>query len=261
VPLTCGFVSRSTTSFSRSAISRASLSHSRCPPDRAPPAPALRSATPLPREDQRVIVRPDELVQVSSQPSGGRGGCGDLSGASERRNAGRMSTPKVPSGHASRMSTARSQALAAHLTQLAPEITRTPGAVRNDAEDLKADGTARGHLWAAALWTYPLGPGDDLVHLVVEVATGSGRVPRVCDGMDAPPGRRCSEVRALADGSAFIHDYTALGGHQHEVRLVRSNGTQVYVGAGAQMLPGSTHDSVIAGDRVLEIAQQITVTP
>jgi hypothetical protein len=80
--------------------------------------------------------------------------------------------------------------------------------------------------------------------------------------MDAPPAHRCSEVRTLADGStAFIRAFTALGGHQHEVRLVRPNGTQVYVGAGAQMPPGSTHDSLIGRDRVVEIAQQITVTP
>jgi hypothetical protein len=174
-----------------------------------------------------------------------------------------MSTPSGPSA-LKLLSNARSQALAAQLTQLAPEITRRPGAVRNDAERLTPDGTPVGHLWAAAYWTYPAASDSatDIVDLVVEVATGSGRVPRVCDGMDAPPGRRCSEVRTLADGStAFIHDYTALGGHQHGVRLVRPNGTQVYVGSGAQILPGSTHDSLISGDRVLEIAQQITVTP
>jgi hypothetical protein len=160
------------------------------------------------------------------------------------------------------VSTARSQALAAQFARVAPEITRVPGAVLNAAETFKMDGMPRGHLHAEALWTYPAVQGDDLVHLIVEVATGSGRVPPVCDGMDAPPGRRCSEVRTLADGStAFIRDSVALGGHQYSLRLVRPNGTQVFVFSGAQVLPGSTHDSVVGRDRVVEIAQQITVTP
>jgi hypothetical protein len=81
-------------------------------------------------------------------------------------------------------------------------------------------------------------------------------------GSTPPLARRgCSEVRTLADGStAFIRDSTALGGHQYSVRLVRPNGTQVFVFSGAQMLPGSTHE-LIGRDRVVEIAQQITVTP
>jgi hypothetical protein len=170
---------------------------------------------------------------------------------------------KVSSGKVKIMSTARSQALAAQLALLAPDITRVPGAVRNDGEDLNTDGTPRGHLRAAAVWTYPAtDSATNSVDLTVEVATGNERVPTVCDGMDGPPAHRCSEVRTLTDGStAFIHDYTALGGNQHEVRLVRPNGTQVYVGSGAQMPPGSTHDSLIARDRVVEIAQQITVLP
>jgi hypothetical protein len=160
------------------------------------------------------------------------------------------------------VSTVRSQALAAQLAQVAPEIMRVPGAVFGDAETLKMDGTPVGHLWTGAHWTYRLGSVANLVDLTVEVTTGSWPVPRVCDGMDAPPGQRCSEVRALADGStAFIRDSAALGGHQHGVRLVRPDGAQVYVFSGAQMPPGSTHDSLIGRDRAVEIAQQITVTP
>jgi hypothetical protein len=163
------------------------------------------------------------------------------------------------------VSTARSQALAAQFAQVAPEITRTPGAVRGDAETLNMDGTPIGHLWAGAYWTYPAADSDsgtNIVDLTVQVTTGWWPVPRVCDGMDAPPGHRCSEVRTLADGStAFIRDSTALGGHQYGVRLVRPSGTQIFVGSGAQIPPGSTHDSLIGRDRVVEIAQQITVTP
>jgi hypothetical protein len=160
------------------------------------------------------------------------------------------------------VSTARSQALAAQFAQAAPEVTRIPGAVLKNAESLNPDGTPAGWLWAGAHWTYPAGSAANSVDLTVEVAKAGGLVPRVCDGMDATPPHRCSEVRPLADGStAFIRDSAALGGHQYSVRLVRPNGTQVYVGAGAQMLPGSTHDSVVGRDRVVEIAQQITATP
>lgn len=177
-----------------------------------------------------------------------------------------MSTPSEPTKPPvisyKDVSTARSQALAAQFVQAAPEIARIPGAVLNHTERLNPDGTPAGWLWAGAIWRYPAGSASNSVDLTVEVANAGGLVPRVCDGMDAPPARRCSEVRKLVDGStAFIHDYTALGGHQHEVRLVRPNGAQVYVGSGAQMPPGSTHDSVVGRDRVVEIAQQITITP
>lgn len=186
-----------------------------------------------------------------------------MSQSSERRNAGRMSTPfDEPSGRD--VSTARSQALAAQFAQVAPEIMRTPGAVCGDAETLNMDGTAVGHLWAGAHWRYPTATGTETnsVDLTVQVTTDWWPVPRVCDGMDAPSTHRCSEVRTLADGStAFIRDSMALGGHQYGVRLVRPNGTQIYVGSGAQMPPGTTHDAVIGRDRVVEIAQQITVTP
>ena len=167
----------------------------------------------------------------------------------------------VPSGRD--VSTARSQALAGQLAQVAAEIAQTPGAVLGDAETLNMDGTPQGHLWAGAYWVYPAGDSmTNSVDLTVEVATGGGRVPPLCEGMDAPPQRRCSEVRALADGStAFILDSTMLGGHQYGVRLLRPNGTQVFVFSGAQMPPGSTHDSLVGRDRVVEIARQITVTP
>ncbi|WP_432941284.1 hypothetical protein ACQPXM_33300 [Kribbella sp. CA-253562] len=165
-----------------------------------------------------------------------------------------MSTPMGPVPSGQLVSTARSQALAAQFTQVAPEITRTPGAVRGDAELLKMDGTPAGWLWAGASWRYPAGSATNSVDLTVEVATGNERVPTVCDGMDAPPQHRCSEVRTLADGStAFIRDSM--------VRLVRPNGTQVFVFSGAQLPPGSIHEALIGPDRVVEIAQQITVTP
>lgn len=161
------------------------------------------------------------------------------------------------------VSTARSQALAAQFAQLvAPEITRIPGAVLNDRERLNPDGTPAGWLWAGATWRYPAGTATNSVELTVEVAIPGGLVPRVCDGMEAPPADRCSEVRTLADGStAFIRDSVAQGGHQYNVRLVRPNGTQIYIGSGAQMPPGSTRDAVASRERVVKIAEQITITP
>ena len=124
------------------------------------------------------------------------------------------------------------------------------------------DGTPLGWLWAGASWSYPAGSGSTLVDLTIEVANGDERVPGVCDGMDAPPERRCSEVRTLADGStAFIRDSTALGGHQYSVKLVRPDGTQIFVFSGARRLPELPHDALLGRDRVVEIAQQITITP
>jgi hypothetical protein len=170
--------------------------------------------------------------------------------------------PKLSSGKVKNVSTARSQALAAQLAQLAPEVKAVPGAVRNDEEELNADGTTRGHLAATAVWTYPVASGTNSVDLSIEVASGDGRVPQVCDGMDAAAAQRCTEVRTLPDGStAFIRDSAAAGGHQYLVRLIRPNGIQVFVAAAAQMPPGSTRDSLIDHDGVVTIAQQITVAP
>jgi hypothetical protein len=162
------------------------------------------------------------------------------------------------------VSTARSQALAAQFfAEAAPEIAGVPGAVLGDCERLTPDGTPAGWLWAGAGWRYPAASATNSVDLTVEVANANWQVlPRVCEGMDGPPADRCSEVRTLADGStAFIRDSTALGGHQYSVRIARPNGTQVVVFSGAQIPPGSTHDAVAGRDRVVEIAQQITVTP
>jgi hypothetical protein len=157
-------------------------------------------------------------------------------------------------------STEKSRELASQLDRLAPEIDHIPGAQRSDAEDFAADGSPERHLSAESIWTYPVANGQNMVNISVEVGTAHG-VPPVCDGM-TPGINKCTEVRRLPGGStAYIHNYTAAGGHQYEVRLMRPDGTWVYVGSGAQMPPGSSHDAALPADRVLEIAQGITVGP
>jgi hypothetical protein len=113
------------------------------------------------------------------------------------------------------------------------------------------------------MWTYPATDGENQVGISVEVGTAHN-VPPVCDGMTQGI-NKCTDVRRLpGEVTAYIHNYphdNAVGGHSYEVRLVRSDGTWVYVGSTAQMPPGSTHDAPLPADRVLEIAQGITVQP
>jgi hypothetical protein len=155
--------------------------------------------------------------------------------------------------------TGKSKQLARLLQRLAPEIDQIPGAGTSSGETVYPDGSAARHLHAEAGWTYRVGNLMNIVNLTVEVGTAH-LVPPVCDGMGATV-NKCTEVRRLGDGStAYIHNYTP-GGHQYEVRLVRPDGTWVYVGSGAQMPPGSTHDAPLSAARVLEIAQQITIQP
>lgn len=156
--------------------------------------------------------------------------------------------------------TERSKELAGLLQRLAPEIGQLPGAQVSSHELFRPDGSAAGHLHAEGVWTYRVADESNMVSLTVDVGA-AGRVSRVCDGM-TPGVNQCTEVRHLPNGStAYIHNSTAQGGHQYSVRLVRPDGTWVYVGSGAQMPPGSTHDSPLSAARILEVAQQITTQP
>lgn len=157
-------------------------------------------------------------------------------------------------------STQKSKDLARELRRLAPEIGQVPGARLSDRESFRPDGTPDRNLHAESLWMYRVGDLRNSVHLSVEVGE-TDNVPAVCDGME-PGVNQCTEVRRLADGStAYIHNYTAGGAHQYEVHLALADDTRVYVGSGAQMPPGSTHDAPVSAARVLEIAQRITVRP
>lgn len=159
-------------------------------------------------------------------------------------------------------STERSKALLQQLETLAPEIGRQPGAQLFDLElsASRPDGSPLRLIRAGSVWRYPVGGRQNIVDLTVEVGA-AGDVPPVCDGME-PGVNRCTEVRHLPGGStAYIHHGTAVGGHQYDVRLVRPDGLWVYVGSGAQMPPGSTHDALVGASRVLEIAQRITARP
>jgi hypothetical protein len=73
----------------------------------------------------------------------------------------------------------------------------------------------------------------------------------------------CTDIRQLADGStAYLHEYDVpRGGHSYDVRLVRADKVEVYVGSGASIPPGDSHRAPLSLERVLEIAQAITVMP
>ncbi|TCN35262.1 hypothetical protein EV644_11655 [Kribbella orskensis] len=192
---------------------------------------------------------------VSDPPGAGQ----PSSSASATTRTPSASIGPVPQAFTSE-TTEKSKELASLLQRLAPEIGQIPGAQESDGELLRPDGSAAGRLSAESVWTYRVGDVWNMVNLSVEVGTVH-QVPPVCDGMK-PGVNKCTEVRRLPNGStAYIHNYTAAGGHQYEVRLVRHDNTWVYVGSGAQMPPGSTHDAPLSAARVLEVAQQITTQP
>jgi hypothetical protein len=186
--------------------------------------------------------------------------------ASDLPAAGQPSavTAKEPTQRApfTSKSTQKSKELARQLQHLAPEIGQIPGARMLDEQLFmpEPDGSRTWLVRAGSGWRYPVGKAENIVDLTVEVGA-AGQVPSVCDGM-TPGVNQCTEVRRLPDGStAYIHNFTAQGGHQYDVRLVRPDNTWVFVGSGAQMPPGSTHDAPVPAERVLEIAQQITIRP
>ncbi|MFC5265874.1 hypothetical protein ACFPJ1_27490 [Kribbella qitaiheensis] len=169
-------------------------------------------------------------------------------------------TPPASAGPAfTSETTEKSRELGNLLQRLAPEIGQIPGAHQSNGERLSPDGSAA-HLSADSTSKYRVGDLWNFVNLSVEVSTAR-QVPPVCDGM-TPGVNKCTEVCRLPNGStAYIHNYTAAGGHHYEVRLVRPDNTWVYVGSGADMPPGSTHDAPLSAARVLEVAQQITTQP
>jgi hypothetical protein len=191
-----------------------------------------------------------------------RPGASDLPVAPQPSSSAPASTttPPASAGQAfTSETTEKSRELGNLLRRLAPEIGQIPGAHQSNGERLGSDGSAA-HLSADSTSKYRVGDLWNFVNLSVEVGT-AGQVPPVCEGM-TPGVNKCTEVRRLPNGStAYIHNYTAAGGHQYEVRLVRPDNTWVYVGSGADMPPGSTHDAPLSAARVLEVAQQITTQP
>jgi hypothetical protein len=193
-----------------------------------------------------LALRPD----VSDPPGAGQ----PSSSASAASKTPPASAGRLP--HAfKRETTEKSKELASLLQRLAPEIRQIPGAQESNEELFRPDGSAAGHLSAESVWTYRV--AGNMVSLSVEVGAAH-EVPPVCEGM-TPGVNKCTEVRRLPNGStAYIHNYTAGGGHHYEVRLVRPDNTWVYVGSSARMPPGSTHDAPLSAARVLEVAQRIT---
>ena len=147
--------------------------------------------------------------------------------------------------------TEKSGALAAQLEQLAPEIARTPGARRYNSG-------SPAELHAGALWNYPVGELIGTVALVVDVAEA---VSPVCTSMSGP--EPCDEIKQLPGGStAYRKSYPVDGVMQHEVRIKHPDGIQVSVSSSAQLPPPVwARQALLDADRVLEVAQGVTITP
>jgi len=163
---------------------------------------------------------------------------------------------ETPFGNFSDDSTEGSRALLAQVRSVIPELADTPGARLYDMEMVLG---TEDTLHAGADWIWP----KEANQVTVDVEVGRhGTVPPVCDGKT---GRNaCTEVRQLPGGStAYLHAYIVPGtqGHGYGVRLDRPDGFSVSINSAAQKSKGAKHDAPLSLERVLEIAQQITVKP
>jgi hypothetical protein len=171
---------------------------------------------------------------------------------------GTPTTPSTvrPPGKEKVASTEGSRALLAQVRSVIPELADTPGARLYDMEMVLG---TEDTLHAGADWIWP----KEANQVTVDVEVGRhGTVPPVCDGKT---GRNaCTEVRQLPGGStAYLHAYIVPGtqGHGYGVRLDRPDGFSVSINSAAQKSKGAKHDAPLSLERVLEIAQQITVKP
>ena len=168
---------------------------------------------------------------------------------------GVVSTIRKP-GKQNVASTELSRALLAEVRKVIPELAATPGARLYNMEMMLG---TEDTLHAGADWVWPK-PANQVT---VDVEVGRhGTVPPVCDGMTGR--NRCTEVRRLPGGStAYLHTYIvpATQGHAYDVRLDRPDGFSVTVSSAALKPKGATHDAPLSLERVLEIAQRITIRP
>jgi hypothetical protein len=164
------------------------------------------------------------------------------------------SSPPLPNRTVTKpdvQSTTKSQALRAQVLKFIPEIRQTPGGRIFDMEF----GDPMGSIHAGADWIWQ--EQANQVTISVVVARRGTEVP--CGGPN-----RCTQIRTLPDGStAYLSTYIVPNseGHSYDVRLDRPDGTSVSVSSSALKPKGAKHDAPLSLNRVLEIAQQITVKP
>ena len=167
----------------------------------------------------------------------------------------------VPVQPSNQRRTARSQALADQLAQVAPEIAATAGGSSHSYQNIALNGYALPFLNADVWWRYPMGDLTNSVVVSVQVWSSSDPTQHglpVCHGTGV---NRCDLVRQRPDGSTvYRRDYELYGAHNHDAWVKHPDGTIVHVGSDAEMVPGG-HNTLLDGERTLEVAEAITVRP
>jgi hypothetical protein len=228
------------------------------------------------RHRRRIVTSAVTVVAASAALLGGLSALRPDGTPAEVPVAGTTTDHLLPSNV---RSTEKSRALLAEFERLTPELAP----LGKHAFDFQ---TGQRSLVAGGDWSYTVKDRSTRVTVSVQVGVhkgdggtsvppscqGSNRtptcvtdngahVPKVCETKTGP--NACTDIRKLPDGStAYLHEYdVAGGGHSYDVRLVRTDKVEVYVGSGAATVPGDTHTAPLSLTRVLEIARGITVTP
>lgn len=167
----------------------------------------------------------------------------------------------VPVQPSTQRETERSQALAGQLAEVAPEIGATAGGRSQSYQNIALNGYPLPFLRAWVGWTYPVGGLTNSVIVAVEVWNGSDPTQHGVPICPKTGTDRCDLVQQRPDGSTVYRDDDEfMGAHNHDAWVEHPDGTIVHVGSDAEMVPGG-HDSLLDGERTLEVAEAITVRP
>ncbi len=201
-----------------------------------------------------VVLRPDGTPsQIAGQPS-------PTPEATVRTFGGSEDAPGVTSTRYDR-STELSRLLAAQLRQLAPELAGSSQYTMSDAQGRRG-GQFVPQVWAGFDVTFD-GLPDPATVFRAKVGDASQDVEVICTSMEPVEGKGfCSATeRTLPDGRvARLYAYQDAGVVRRGVRLVRPDGVRVVLEVGMIVPPGTTPIPAVSADRLLEIAQGITVT-
>lgn len=156
-------------------------------------------------------------------------------------------------------STAKSKELLAEVRRLTPELAKQPDKAHN-YRPYDYQLTKEGKLDSIHVtldWTVS---GVSQITVAVEIGSGDP-IRRTCE----PKGpSACTEVRNLPGGAiAYIRSGNVPNnkGHYADVTLERPDGSRINVGNAAYLSPEATVDAPYGVERLLQIAQQITVRP
>jgi hypothetical protein len=159
-------------------------------------------------------------------------------------------------------STATSRQLAAQLRELVPELSGSAQYTPSDSQGRRGEAFVP-QVWAGFDVTVAGFP-DPATVFRAKVGDATQNVQVICTSMEPVEGKGVCKAteRTLPDGRvAQLYAYEDGGVVRRGVRLVRPDGVQVAIEVGMLVPDGTAPIPQLSADRLLEIAQAITVVP